>query len=110
MGYLLHQIVVAEYDSASPEDYRPLEQWRETLAPEWKTLVVGPIIAPVNCCVWWVLLPDGSKEGWADSDKGDEIRQQFIEIANGRKRWPSVQLHASFGDGGPMILGGWPDA
>lgn len=34
---------------------------------------------PINSYSTFIVLPDGSKEGWTDSDDGDEMRERFIQ-------------------------------
>lgn len=46
----------------------------------WQQLVIGPIRSVVNYFESYVFLPDGSKEGWADSDAGDRYRAEFIAL------------------------------
>ena len=57
-----------------------------------------------------VLVPDGSKEGWEESDDGDDLRERFIkklEQANyddGSNPWDWIEV--GFGEYGQKVLGG----
>lgn len=43
-------------------------------------MMVSPILqGVVNMCFTFLVGPDGSKEGWAESDEGDKRRAEFIE-------------------------------
>jgi len=42
--------------------------------------------------------PDGSKEGWADSELGDSLRREFIEQLGDRFEWIEVS-YGEFGQG-----------
>ena len=57
----------------------------------------------------FLIPPDGSKEGWPDSDLGDERRQAWVAWANEQRyedgssalHWVEVEFG---GDGGPAII------
>lgn len=57
-----------------------------------------------------VLCPDGSKEGWEISDRGDDLRQRFIdELAkddyeDGSSPWDWVEV--GYGEYGQKVLRG----
>jgi hypothetical protein len=40
--------------------------------------VIGPSRAAINHCSTFLVCPDGSNEGWAESDAGDQNRAGFI--------------------------------
>ena len=53
----------------------------------------SPICPPqVNGERSFFIPPDGSKEGWSDSDKGDERRNEFVEWlrSEGQVHWVEV--------------------
>lgn len=85
MGYVRHNaIIVTAADWAMqgqmgvpPPD---VDAFRRSLPEDWQRLVVGPVKAVVNDYVTFAFLPDGSKEGWTDSDLGDEYRRQFLAL------------------------------
>jgi len=85
MGYIEHAaVIVTVSDYANDDrDLAPgpkVEAFRESLPEEWRALVIGPVRAVVNGYGTYAFLPDGSKEGWRDSDQGDEYRSQFTAI------------------------------
>jgi hypothetical protein len=47
---------------------------------------VAPITPPaINGYVSFLVAPDGSKEGWQDSDEGDKARAEFIAWLDSRR-------------------------
>lgn len=101
-----HHLVIAELSSDS-RDYKPrldaLNEWRAKLPEDWRALVIGPVPAVINQYAWVVLfLPDGSKEGWEDSDQGDAYREEFLSIMGGA-------VIATWGDDPEPSISEWPD-
>lgn len=86
MSYPRHNCVVAVVprhvltrmfpDTPVPD----VEGFRDPLSEAWRPLVVGPIPSVVNGYVTYVFAPDGSNEGWSESDDGDRHRRQFAEL------------------------------
>jgi len=75
----------------------------------WESLFIfGPVA--INSKTTVVMVPDGSKEGWEESDRGDELRSKFIaeiEKANygdGSSPWDYVEV--GFGEFGQKVLRG----
>jgi len=107
MGFIYHAAIIADYPSLG--DARLGEPWkgrrekadadlaafRESLPENWRPLVIGPVEAVVNGYAWLAFLPDGSKEGWEDSDLGDEYQERFRALFGG--------LTARWGDADPVI-------
>jgi hypothetical protein len=83
MGIMRHDavIVVVPGSVARRErrgDAMPdVDAFRDSLPAEWRQLVVGPVQSMVNDYVTYAFLPDGSKEGWGESDDGDNYRAAF---------------------------------
>lgn len=80
MGYMRHHtIVVASWDSGSMERAHEkatrIFSWVSPLSPE-----------AVNGYSSFFIPPDGSKEGWQESNEGDENRDRFIS-------WLGQQRH-----------------
>lgn len=76
MGYLRRHAIVVTGD-----DY---EESKDILAAHAKATEIFPWVSPicppqVNGERSFFIPPDGSKEGWSDSDKGDERRNEFVE-------------------------------
>jgi hypothetical protein len=72
------------------------------------TFTFGP--PTINGYQTVILVPDGSKEGWADSDAGDTARAKFIEhlqtsdYDDGSSPWEWIEV--SFGEYGEHIVSG----
>ena len=82
MGYMRHDsviVVVNDYALDLP-DMPDVAAFRESLPEKWRGLVVGPAEGVVNGYLTYAFLPDGSKEGWGESDKGDEYRAAFVDL------------------------------
>jgi len=89
MGYMAHDAVVVtvagyamrgEYGAPRMGD---VEAFRESLPEDWRHLVIGPVPGVINDYFSYVFLPDGSKEGWTTSDRGDEYRARFAALFSG---------------------------
>ena len=85
MGYVRHNAVIVtaagyamegRYDAPAPD----VDAFRRSLPEKWQHLVIGPVKSVINDYVTFAFLPDGSKEGWEDSDLGDEYRRQFTAL------------------------------
>lgn len=90
MGYIRHDAVlvtVAGYMEGKP-DMPDVAAFRQSLPESWRPLVIGPVKTVANGDLNFAFLADGSKEGWSDSDDGDEYRFKFIEL-----------FGAAYGDG-----------
>ncbi len=101
MGYIQHDAVIVTVSGyANDRDFAPgpkVKAFRESLPEEWRALVVGPVRSVVNGYDTYAFLPDGSKEGWRDSDQGDEYRSQFDSmwlrsVSAETSRWSSTAL------------------
>lgn len=81
MGYTSHHaILVTAFGKEYAED--AYEKAAEIFAEieDWSTpsLQPSPIMeSPANSYYTFVIPPDGSKEGWPPSDKGNECRERF---------------------------------
>jgi hypothetical protein len=99
MGYIRHRAVIAQMPMPGTPDYeatvKALEDFRASLpGDDWRALVIGPVDAVINADPWVAFLPDGSNEGWRDSDLGDELRERFLNM------FPKYVI-AEWGDGEP---------
>ena len=87
MGYMRHNALVV---SGSYSNYINLAHAR---ALELGMAVSGIVDSPSNGVKSFFIAPDGSKEGWDNSERGDECRQAFVG-------WLATQR---YGDGsGPL--------
>lgn len=74
MGYMRHHaIVVTTYDRARATLAR-----KEAAAIFGDDSVTGVVVSTVNGMCSFLVPPDGSKEGWDESDAGDERRAKFV--------------------------------
>lgn len=66
---------------------------------------VSEITAPVkNGYASFFIPPDGSKEGWAESDLGDQRRALFIKYLKSRSVFEYVEVQYGDDDGDNKIL------
>ena len=97
MGYMKHDVVVATMsDSVAPD----MDAFRASIPERFRSIVIGPIPGVINGYVTCAMLPDGSKEGWADSDEADAIRARFVALFGQRYEDGSSDfdvVHAEFG-------------
>src|SRR4051812_1841765 len=79
MGYIRHDaIVVTGADSAWSEDLTAAHSKALDVFAGSNVYVSGLTPAAVNGSQSFLIAPDGSKEGWNDSDQGDELRASYI--------------------------------
>lgn len=85
MSYVRHNVVIVtahgwamtrQTEFPAPD----VEAFRESLPEQWRRLVIGPVRSAFEDYVSFVFLPDGSNEGWPESDDGDRYRQQFTDL------------------------------
>jgi hypothetical protein len=69
MGYIKHHAIVL----TTWEDIRPIVLKARELGLD----VLGPSFSKVNGYATICIPPDGSKEGWTESDEGDRVRYEF---------------------------------
>lgn len=97
MGYVSHHAIVVtatEHDDAATARFKALELG----------CTVSPVVlSPMNGYASFMVAPDGSKEGWSQSDDGDASRLAFVRWLRGASEygfcldWIEVQFG---GDGG----------
>jgi hypothetical protein len=97
MGYIRHHAIVVT--ASNEDDARSAHDEAERIFG-CTTGVVTSLCDPVmNGYISFAVLPDGSKEGWEESDDGDAARNRLIawlesEATRGVLDWAEVQ----FGD------------
>lgn len=75
MGYIRHHAIIVTGGDWQKE-FEPTYKEAEKLFKQ-----ISPIIeSPINGYRSFFVAPDGSKEGWVASDKGDADRDKFKEI------------------------------
>lgn len=98
-------VVATTYDK---KEIARVRKWVDEL-PEMKSLFLFGA-EEINGKTTVVMVPDGSKEGWAESDAGDRLRDCFVkelEKANyddGSNPWDFVEV--GYGEFGQKVLRG----
>ena len=107
MGVINHNAVLATTWSETLAD--ELQAWVDQLSEGEQNLFVRS--SPVtNGYHSFALMPDGSKEGWEESDSGDLLRQRFIDrlsedqYDDASSPWDWVEV--GFGEYGQKVLKG----
>lgn len=107
MGIMHHNAVIAT--TFSDQKYRDVMRWIKRRSDIEQTLfLAGEGIANNEYTI--VLIPDGSKEGWEESDIGDALRQAFIErlqqdaFEDNSSPWRWIEV--GYGEFGQTILRG----
>lgn len=80
MGYIKHEAVIVTTSDFRPGALPDMDAFRASLPENLRHLVIGPVESAINNYYSYVFLPDGSKEGWPNSDAGDEARKRFKEL------------------------------
>jgi hypothetical protein len=93
MGYIRHDVLVIVTQARSDFDRQARALLRETREDDPRsTKLVKRTACNVNGYVIWTVLPDGSKEGWKDSDNTDAIRGRFEYLAQCEKWADGVRV------------------
>lgn len=95
MGYMRHHAIVVTGFSQERVDLA------HSRAQQFGNSVSDIVLSPLNGYSSFFIAPDGSKEGWEDSDNGDDNRDEFILWLNayedkGYLDWAEMQ----YGDEG----------
>ena len=106
MGAINHNLLAAT--SCIQEVIQGLEDWISQLSPREQRLITS-----VDGLFGWyrtfLVIPDGSKEGWDESDFTDSLRQRFIarlEKDNYEDSSPWAWVEIGWGEFGQAILQG----
>lgn len=76
MGWIVHDaIIVTSWDSKKLNE-------AHSVAVGLMPHVSGIVHSGINGYASFLIAPDGSKEGWAESDTGDAARAAFLEWLN----------------------------
>ncbi len=73
MGYIRHHAI-----AVTMWDDKMAKKLHKKAKELFGHLVTKIIDSGMNSTVSFFIAPDGSKEGWGDSDKGDKNRAEFI--------------------------------
>ena len=77
MGYIRHEALIV---TISERYIGKLEELALSIFPSCE---VGSVSSRINGYKTVFIGPDGSKEGWEDSDDGDEQRESFLRRLSG---------------------------
>lgn len=86
MSTTIHDVVIVQISG-----YVLSETWTQSPSPDldvfrakmpgWlRPCVIGPFQNPLNNTYTAFWMPDGSNEGWADSDESDSWRHKFLDL------------------------------
>lgn len=88
MGYIRHHAIIVTGGDWNDEIKKAHE-----FAMKLGCTVTEIVLSPVNGYRTFCVVPDGSKEGWSESDSGDGRRDAFVAYCEGTR----------YGDGsGPL--------
>lgn len=116
MGYVAHDAVLVTTETYREGGLPDIDAFRAEMPEEFRRLVIGPVQTAVNGTVCYAFLPDGSKEGWPQSDEGDLWRGRFkalFRFAYDDGSSPDdvveVRFGADFGcENEPRVTAVWP--
>jgi hypothetical protein len=80
MGRIVHNAIVVTTVDFRPGGLPDIDAFRASLPEDFRQLVVGPVPGVMNGYVSYAFLPDGSKEGRAASNEGDDYRARFAAL------------------------------
>lgn len=96
MSVTQHHVVVA---TTSNEGWvKDLKDWISKQPPDLRTLCTSPFPSLVNGYWTVIMIPDGSNEGWPQSEAGNYLRSRFIDQLKG---WDWIEI--GYGELGPQI-------
>lgn len=79
MGFNKNEAVIVHFAEAEWAGSR-MDDFLATLT-DWQRAIFARLPAAVNGGLTYFMAPDGSKEGWPESDEFDHLRQRFIAAA-----------------------------
>lgn len=105
MGTINHNAIVAT--TWDDEIVTAVTKWVGTLETKYRSLFIYGF-GICNGFHTIVMIPDGSKEGWNDSENCDEIRKQFVALLDSfaykDESNPVNYIEVGFGEYGPSII------
>lgn len=108
MGIINHNAVIAT--TQINNKYVELQNWviNDCTPEQQKMFLFGPMT--INGTQTVTLVPDGSKEGWSESEIGDALRQSLIDrleqdkYDDGSSPWKWIEV--GYGEYGQKVLRG----
>lgn len=104
MSVINHNVIIAT--TWNNDVATKLREWIE----EFRTSLVVEHTSQLNGYQTFVVCPDGSQEGWTDSDSGDHFREMFVQrllsdnYDDDSSPWAWVEV--GFGEFGQKVLRG----
>jgi hypothetical protein len=99
MGIISHNVIICV--SQVPENFAAVVALAREIFPPDQISVQGPVI---NGYRTLFIGPDGSKEGWKDSDEGDRRREKFLQALKSDEYRLDEWLEVVFGELGTSIV------
>lgn len=97
MGYIAHEAIIVT--GSGTKYLKPaLEKARALGLP-----CSEPVCSPFNGYVSFLIAPDGSKEGWDESLKGEEAREEWIKFVRTTKGFWCDWIHVRYGGDEPHL-------
>lgn len=107
MGVINHNAIIAT--TWNEKEAKRIKKFVSSLNPDSKKLFLfGKQV--MNRTITVAMVPDGSEEGWDESNKGDKLRTKFIkelkknDYEDGSSPWKFVEI--SYGEYGQKIVQG----
>lgn len=106
MGVENNNAIIAT--TRNSEEVARIKEWVEGLESMKDLFLFGS--PQINNKTTVVMVPDGSKEGWTESDAGDNLRSLFIKeiekanYENGSNPWDFIEV--GYGEFGQKVLRG----
>jgi hypothetical protein len=101
MGVIQHNAILAT--AWSEECFLSARDWIGTL-DEGERQMFFSMHSPVNSFWTVVLTPDGSKEGWPESEQGDALRDAFIAFLSTSDTGCWQWIEVGYGELGAQIV------
>ncbi len=98
MGYFKHSVTCVMIHGWDKELIAKVDAWLAELSPKTSDLIVRKQ-SVVNDYVSFTIVPDGSKEGWAESETVDLARRSLVGFA------PRQAVDVYFGGDEPETRG-----
>lgn len=105
MGYIKHHYIIVtcfKLDDAilAHKEAERIFDMRRVVFPFFETrgtsMLTEIIKSPVDSHYSFTVMPDGSKEGWPESNNGDELRAEFVRFLKHTKdfygSWVEISL------------------
>ena len=100
MGYMRHHAILVTASTWQDEANTVREHVVQCATSDGMSLSVSGVVeSPINGYASFLVAPDGSKEGWGESNRGDELRGAIIGYLSSSKLYPDW-AEVQYGDEG----------